>query len=147
MRLPLVLLTLLSFVDALRLPLPTEGLTRRGAALAAVSTLLVPQVASAKYRPSLAEFKGYGNSPLLDEAKSEGIQTNLSHAQLVANSVEMQEKMCGDSCQNHSGTNDPSMLSIACLACARHRLGRKLTEEEVAAIDAKIRKYYPNAAK
>ena len=92
--------------DALRLP---AGVTRRvaiGGAL--VPALFLPSAAVAKYRPSLAEFKGYGSSPLLDEAGS-APATNLSHAQLVANSVKMQEDM----------------------------LGRSLTEEEVAAIDVR----------
>ena len=48
--------------DALRLP---AGVTRRvaiGGAL--VPALFLPSAAVAKYRPSLAEFKGYGSSPM-----------------------------------------------------------------------------------
>jgi hypothetical protein len=94
--------------DALRL----SGFDRRaaitGGALTALT--LLPSDASAKYRPSLAEFKGYGSSPVVDDAKAQqSVQSGLSHAALVANSVKMREEM----------------------------LGRKLTEDEVKEIDVR----------
>ena len=67
-------------------------------------------------------MKGYGSSPMVDDANAlqgNTVKTGLSHAELVANSCKQQEEM----------------------------LGRKLTDEEVKAVDDKIRKYYPNAAK
>ena len=119
------LLTILALVitttSALRLPTMDAKTSRRAALGSALpAALMLPLAASAKYRPSLAEFKGYGGSPILDETKNvDAVKTDLSHAQLVANSCAMQQKM----------------------------LGRELTVEEVQAIDEKIRKYYPNAKK
>ena len=118
------LLTILALVitttSALRLPTMDAKTSRRAALGSALPALMLPLAASAKYRPSLAEFKGYGGSPILDETKNvDAVKTDLSHAQLVANSCAMQQKM----------------------------LGRELTVEEVQAIDEKIRKYYPNAKK
>jgi len=116
MKLHVVIFALLPVADALRL----SGFDRRaaitGGALTALT--LLPSDASAKYRPSLAEFKGYGSSPVVDDAKAQqSVQSGLSHAALVANSVKMREEM----------------------------LGRKLTEDEVKEIDDKITKFYPNA--
>ena len=116
-KLVALLLVCLATATSLRLPAIAS---RRAALGGGAAALLLPLAAQAKYRPSLADFKGYGSSPYVDEANAgEGVKTDLSHAQLVANSVAMQEKM----------------------------VGRKLTDEEVKVIDDKIRKYYPNAAK
>ena len=102
-----ILLGFLASGDALRLP-TTGPVTRRTAI--ALPALFVPHAAMAKYRPSLAEFKGYGGSPILDEqGEPAGVATGLSHAQLVANSVAMQEK----------------------------QYGRKLSDDEVAEIDVR----------
>lgn len=111
--------------DALRVPSagPTGTTGRRAAAAQLGGALLfltanAPAPASAKYRPSLAEFKGQGSSPLLDElGEPTAPKTSLSHAELVANTVNTQEKA----------------------------LGRKLAEDEIKAIDAKITKFFPTA--
>ena len=104
-------------IFALRVP-AGPNIDRRAAVWVLPAAVLAPQAASATYRPSLAEFKGYGSSPVVDDSKDPTpIKTELSHAQLVANSVRQQEEM----------------------------LGRALTESEVAAIEAKISKYYPGA--
>lgn len=77
-----------------------------------------PQLASAKYRPSLAEQKGFGNSPYDDAVKgSKVIETGLTRAELVANSKKMQEET----------------------------LGRPLDQDELKELEAKISKFYPNA--
>ena len=63
-------------------------------------------------------MKGYGGSPIVDQMnEAKAVQTSLSFAELVKNSKANQEKM----------------------------LGRALTEEEMAELKAKIRKFYPNA--
>lgn len=65
-------------------------------------------------------MKGYGSSPYSEAVEdSKTIETNLSHAQLVANSKKAQEEM----------------------------LGRPLDEDELKELDAKIAKFYPNAKK
>jgi len=105
--------------DALRID-AGKGVSRRAAIGGAILPALFVSPAFAKYRPSLAEMKGFGSSPVVDEMKeAQPVKTELTHAQLVANSCEMQKKL----------------------------LGRDLTESEVAEIDAKIRKYYPDAQK
>ena len=110
MKIVLATLAIGTCCHALRLP-DASVVTRRAAIGGALLPALFPQVAMAKYRPSLAEYKGLGSSPLLDEAgEASAPQTSLTHAQLVANSVKMQEDM----------------------------LGRSLTTEEVDAIDVRI---------
>ena len=54
--------------------------------------LVGPELASAAYRPSLAEFKGYGGSPVIDEMNEAKVSTELSFAQLLANSIKMKEE-------------------------------------------------------
>jgi len=102
--------------SALRLP-PAKIESRRAAVGVLLPLFVAPQLASAKYRPSLAESKGLGNSPIVDAAREGSANTDLSFAQLVANSKKMQENM----------------------------LGRPLTDDELATLEAKIRKFYPNA--
>ena len=91
------LLTILALVitttSALRLPTMDAKTSRRAALGSALPALMLPLAASAKYRPSLAEFKGYGGSPILDETKNvDAVKTDPSHAQLAANRA-MQQKM------------------------------------------------------
>jgi len=111
-----LVVALVAQAAALTLPTLSTRTTRRlavGALFAA--PFAAPQLASAAYRPSLAEFKGYGSSPVVDE--KEAPKTDLSFAELVANSIKMQEDM----------------------------LGRPLDDAEKASIAEKIKKYYPNA--
>lgn len=105
--------------EALKLPVSTGKLSRRSAmATLLPASVFMPSVAIAKYRPSLAEMKGYGNSPIVDEMRdNKAAQTSLSFAQLVANSKKMQEDQSG----------------------------RPMTEEELKILEDKIRKYYPTA--
>ena len=80
--------------------------------------LCSPALASAvSYRPSLAEFKGQGSSPYLDEQKEGSVQTTLTLQQLVENSARDKMKM----------------------------LGRELTEEEFRELIEKVKKFYPDA--
>jgi len=115
------LLLLLAPTAALKLPSsiapPTARFGRR-AALAAAAVALTPQLASAKYRPTLADSKGFGNSPYTEAVDAQKtVQSSLSHAQLVANSKKMQEEM----------------------------IGRSLDEDEMKELEAKITKFYPDA--
>ena len=62
--------TLLTSTDALKTQMPTgqlstQAIGRRAALGLLPAAALVPAVASAKYRPSLAEMKGYGSSPVV----------------------------------------------------------------------------------
>jgi len=107
---------LLLALSSQALKLPTV-LSRR-AALALPVACALPLAAEAKYRASLAEMKGYGGSPVVDQMKeSSTVSTALSFEQLVNNSKKQQEEM----------------------------LGREMNEEELKALKEKIRKFYPTA--
>jgi len=80
--------------DALRID-AGKGVSRRAAIGGAIIPALFVSPAFAKYRPSLAEMKGFGSSPVVDEMKeAQPVKTELTHAQLVANSCEMQVRAC-----------------------------------------------------
>ena len=119
LRVSILVACLFSSADALKLP--NSKISRR--AISFGTSALLPAVfispVAAKYRPSLAEMKGYGGSPVVDEMNDTvgTVKTDLSFAQLVANSVKMQEQ----------------------------QYGRPLTEDEREEIATKIRKFYPNA--
>ena len=80
--------------DALRID-AGKSVSRRAAIGGAILPALFVAPAFAKYRPSLAEMKGFGSSPIVDEMKeAQPVKTELTHAQLVSNSCEMQVRAC-----------------------------------------------------
>ena len=62
-----LLLALVALTTSLKLPPPAIG--RRAAVCLLPACLFAPQIAEAKYRASLAEMKGYGSSPYVDQMK------------------------------------------------------------------------------
>ena len=62
-----VLFALVALTTSLKLPPPAIG--RRAAVCLLPACLFAPQIAEAKYRASLAEMKGYGSSPYVDQMK------------------------------------------------------------------------------
>ena len=63
----LLLFALVALTTSLKLPPPAIG--RRAAVCLLPACLFAPQIAEAKYRASLAEMKGYGSSPYVDQMK------------------------------------------------------------------------------
>ena len=62
-----LLFALVALTTSLKLPPPAIG--RRAAVCLLPACLFAPQIAEAKYRASLAEMKGYGSSPYVDQMK------------------------------------------------------------------------------
>ena len=62
-----LLFALVALTTSLKLPPPAIG--RRAAVCLLPACLFAPQIAEAKYRASLAEMKGYGSSPIVDQMK------------------------------------------------------------------------------
>jgi hypothetical protein len=60
-----LLFALVALATSLKLPPPAIG--RRAAVCLLPACLFAPQIAEATYRPSLAEMKGYGGSPIVDQ--------------------------------------------------------------------------------
>jgi len=107
-----------------------------------VPALLVgPELASAAYRPSLAEFKGYGGSPVIDEMNEAKVSTELSFAQLLANSIKMKEEAL-----RRPLTEDEIKELEVCVV--RAALGHPSTRQRCATYarrQEKVRKFYPDA--
>ena len=102
-----LLLAVVVLTAGLKLPAPgaAGAVGRRAAICLLPACLLAPQLAEAKYRPSLSEMKGYGSSPVVDKMNEEKqVATTLSFAQLVANSKSSQEKMMGRSLSDEEMT-------------------------------------------